>query len=179
MVPRRRWAGKQARRHAGTRARKRASTSAQAHKHAGTRARRHGGTQARKHASRQASKQANTATPTLPKRAKTAPQKIEQSLVLQKGSQLVPGWVEVAALSAVSSPEFTPSGGGYPVHRKTVRETQMFVSMIHCNRTSRLYMTTCTVHRRLPPECLATSTSPLRAKCGADPHRQPWRRTKT
>ena len=27
-----------------------------------------------------------------------------------------------------------------------------FVSMSHCNGTSRLYMTTCTVHRRLPPE---------------------------
>ena len=113
MVPRRRWAHKQARRHAGTQGHRNADTqereragtqarmhagtqagghaSAQAHKHAGTRARRHGGTPARRHASRQASKQANTATPTLRKRSKTAPQKIEQSLVLQKGSQPVPG----------------------------------------------------------------------------------------
>ena len=53
------------------------------------------------------------------------------------------------------------------------------MSMSQGNGTSRLCMTTCTVHRRLPPECLATSTSPLRAKCGVDPHRQPWRRTPT
>ena len=103
-------AGTQARRHAGTQARK--HTSTQARGHAGTQARKHTSTQAGRQASRQ-----TRATPTLRKRAKTAPQKIEQSLVQQKGSQPVPGSVEVPALSAVSSPEFTPvrRGPGFKV----------------------------------------------------------------
>ena len=130
MVPRRRWAGKQPRRHAGTEGhrnadtqeRERAGTQArrhagtQARKHTSTQARGHAGTEARRHASAQAGRQASRQTrptPTLRKRAKTAPQKIEQSLVLRKGSQPVPGWVEVPALKrAGSSPEFTPSRGG-------------------------------------------------------------------
>ncbi len=97
-------------RQASTRARGHAGT--QERRHTGTRARRHAGTQALGHASTQAGRQASRQTRRLRKRSKTAPQKFEQSLVLQKGSQPVPGWVEVPALSAVSSPEFTPSGGG-------------------------------------------------------------------